>query len=237
MSITRVAGQTDQLAFTTSGTSIGMTFPQNVVAGNAIVCMGSGFNLNVGTYPNDGTVADTFGNTYAKDDSHFQVDELRVTIFSSTLATGGADTVTFSSAGDGTHRRCIAGMEYTFAGGATRDKVAHSNAASGTAVSSGATATTTAADELCFGAMADAFNGVPYTAGSGWTKRKESGSSSGQSMFEDKIVAATGTYTADATASNSVAWVALIATYKEVGGGATVAPMQPTSSMFMRSNI
>ena len=222
MTIARVAGQTDQIGVTTSGTSIGITFPQNVVAGNVIVLFGRGDNVSAGTYPDDMTVADNLGNTYVKDETHFTASEFRVTVFHSNIATGGACTATLTSAGDGAARRVIGGLEYTLAGGATLDKTAKTSGGPSTAPSSGATATTTAASELLFGAISDNFDGSPYTAGAGWTKRLDSGSAAGRGMMEDQIVSATGAYTANATSTGSVLWTAIIATYKEAAVAAPV---------------
>ena len=212
----RVAGQTDQIADASPVTSVGMTFPQNVVAGNIIICFGRGANAVAGTYPDDMTASDTVGSTYVKDKTDVVVNEIRLSVFSAVVAASGANTVTLSSAGDGAGGRTIGGMEYTFVGGRTLDKTASAQGTS-TAADSGNTATTTSASELLFGVIGDNFNGTPYTALGSWTKRAESGSGAGRCAFFDQIVSATGAYKCNATLTNSALWLAMIATYSEVG--------------------
>lgn len=223
MTIARVAGQTDQIAFTTSGTSIGMTLPQNVVSGNSVMCGTRSDNTAGGTIPDDHGVTDSVGSTYSKDRTEVMVDECRMSLLSAVMAASGANTVTLSAAGQAASRRMICGMEYDITGGRALDKVASAQAASGTAVDSGLTATTIAADELLFGVIGTGSLGVhPYTAGSGWALRAESGETEGRSGFQDQIVSATGTYKSDATLTATGRWVSLIATYSVLADAAAI---------------
>lgn len=225
MTIARVAGQTDQLAFTTSGTSIGMTFPQNVVQGNSIVCFGRSDNTAAGTLTDDATCSDDRSSTYSKDITDQFVDEFRHYIFSAVVGSNGSCTVTYSHSGDGSSRRVIGGMEYDITGGRIVDKTKAGQGTSN-AADSGNSDTITAALELLFGVInVGDPSAHPITAGSGWTERGED--STARSQFEDQIVSSTGQYKADASLSASIVWGALLVTYKshlpqgsvEGGGG------------------
>lgn len=212
MTIARVSGQTDQLAFTTSGTSIGMTFPQNVVSGNSIICGARSDNTAAGTLTDDATCTDNRSSTYSKDITQQFVDEHRAYLWSAVVGSSGSCTVTYSHSGDGAARRVICGMEYDITGGRIVDQT--KAATGGTSPSdSGLSAQTSAADELLFGfhSLGDP-SAHPITAGSGWTERGED--SGARTQFEDRIVSATGTYRADATLSGDFNWTALLATYK-----------------------
>ena len=212
MALARVSGQTPQAAGGTGITSIQVTLPQNVVAGNAIMA--------VGKHRNSGTVtfSDGLGNTWGNDvTSPVQTTDL-VTIGSAkNIATGGSCTITFSTTASA-NRMGLSAMEYSgFSGGAALDKTASSNAASGTSVDTTATATTTAADELLIGGCTDGL-GTTYTWTNSFTLVAENTATGRQSMA-DRIVAATGAYNATATLGSSTSWTAAIATYKAVGGG------------------
>jgi hypothetical protein len=210
----RVAGQTDQFAFTTSGTSIGMTFPQDVVVGNAIAVGASSANVGAGTLADDATLTDGLSNSYDKDLTQTLVDEYRDYIYTGkNLTTGGACTVTYSHAGQGANRRTVCGMEYTASGGLALDQV-NSGTGTGTAASSG-NITTTVADELLFAMFSGNGANPTWTAGTSWTIRGQDTNS--RSAFEERFVTGTGTYVGDATIDASMQWIALVASYYEAG--------------------
>jgi hypothetical protein len=217
--IARVSGQTPNGASNASATSINFPFAQNVASGNVVIVGVVAFATAPGTPPNDFTVSDNLGNTWVQDFTDFLVDEQRNAIWRTNITTGGAMTVTFSIA-SGARRLAVSGMEYTFAGGATFDKSSSGSAAQpgNTSADSGATPTTTAANELLFSYISDTFDGTPYT----WTNSFSTvfdGGSVGRSGSGDRIVSVTGAYNATATLAAANGWLALIGTYKEAGGG------------------
>lgn len=218
MAWTRKSGQTDLAVFNASTQNPSGTLLQSVVVGDAI-CVGLKYdNAASGTAADNHTVTDNLGNTYSKVVTAFIVDECRITLFLATVTTGGSCTITGHTASAASAMTLFA-MEYvppTSVGGS--DGTPTSNKATGTAISSG-NITTTVADDLLFAMAGDTFNGTPYTAGSSFTKRGESNSSNGRCAFFDRIVTATGTYGASATASNSVSWVCAIMAVKDSAGG------------------
>lgn len=217
MAIQRRAGQTAQWVLQASGTTAVATLPQSVVVGDVIAVFCKGSNIAAGTYPDDATVTDNLGNTYTPDVTNFTVDEHRVWVFSCKKVTvGGSCTITFSSAGDGTGARLIGAMEYEGFGsaGAALDKTA-SNKGTGTAASSGVTATRTVADELGFGGVGigDSFTQTP---GGSWSELGDNTASGERAQFGDQIFASTGTDAYLTTVSSSALWTAVVATYKSV---------------------
>lgn len=210
---TRKAGQTDQIAHNASGQSVAITFPQAVVVGDTIIAMTRYDNTVVGPAPDNMVVTDNLGNSWSKVGNAFFPDEFRVTVWQCNVTNGGSMTATMNTTSPATGIT-IAGMEYVGTGGGAFDQTAN-NTGTSTSANSGSTPTTTAADELLIGIVGDSFNGTPYTATGGWTKRAESNSSNGRCAFFDRIVSATGTYAMTATLSVSNAWCALICTFKE----------------------
>ena len=210
MAIARVSGQTPQAAGASPVTSIAVTLPQNVVAGNAIMAVGKHRNSTP-------TFSDNLGNSYAVDAALpvFSADNGVRIGSAKNLASGGACTLTFGSVTSG--RLGVSAMEYSgFTGGAAFDQTAQANGTS-TTPSSGATPTTTAADELLIGGGSDGSGQASYTWGSSFGLVAEN--SQGRHSMGDRVVAATGTYSATATFGTSTPWGMIIATYKEVGGG------------------
>jgi chitodextrinase len=93
----------------------------------------------------------------------------------------------------------------------------------GTALDSGSVTTTTAA-ELIVGAN-ELGNGTDQP-GAGFTQRVYTAAAH---ILEDKIVSATGSYSATATQISSAYWVMVVATFRAAGGGGdTQAPTVPT---------
>lgn len=216
MAIARVAGQTPTANGGTGIQAIAVTLPQNVVAGNAIMCVGK-YRKDAGTL----TFSDNLGNTYANDTTTPDTLEDGVVIGSAkNLTTGGACTITFTMT-DAANRIGIAAMEYSgFTGGAVFDQFNNSTGTS-TSADSGATPTTTAADELLIGGTSDGL-GTSVT----WTGSFSllAANTTGRISSGDRIVAATGAYNATATLGASATWRCVIATYKAAGGGGVTYP-------------
>jgi hypothetical protein len=222
MPIARVSGQTPQANGANTVQTIAITLPQNVVAGNFIGCIGGSQNSNAHIYSDN--LANSFANDVSRDRA---VDANHCSIGTAkNISTGGAATITLSQDGTPANARMgIAGMEWSgFSGGAALDKTFSNDSAGtpGTSIDTGATAATTANDELLLAGVKDSNNGVPYTWGSSFSLIAETGSAAGRTSSGDRIVTATGTYNGTATASNSIAWAAVIATYKAAAGGAAL---------------
>src|SRR5205807_2633403 len=97
---------------------------------------------------------------------------------------------------------------------------------SGTAPTSGSV-TTTAANELLFG-MGSSANARTWTAGTGYTLRQ---APAGKLETADRIVAATGSFSASASLSAADDWTAIIVTFKTWATGSSPSPAaQPTFS-------
>ena len=213
MAIARVSGQTPQANGAVPVTSIAVTLPQNVVADNAVMVVGK-YRADAGTF----TFDDNLGNTYANDTATpNDLDNGVVLGSAKNLSTGGACTITFTMT-DAAERMGISAMEYSgFTGGAVFDQTAQATGSS-TSPDSGATPTTTDADELLIGGCSDSGAGNSYTWTSSFTL--VAGSTAGRHSMADRIVAATGAYNATATLGTSAGWRMVIATYKAAGAAA-----------------
>lgn len=139
------------------------------------------------------SVVDTNLNTYTAAREQLQTtDGHKAHIWSAPNSGAGANTVTVTLSGVATLRWAIheySGLDTV----APVDQLASAEADGTTAPSSGATPTTTVADELLFG-TGTASGNPTWTAGASYTLREVP---SGKIATEDRIVAATGTYTAD----------------------------------------
>jgi len=208
--VAQASGQTKQGAASSSATSLQITFPQNVVSGNTVVC---GAKYRNGTP----SFSDSLGNTWATDINDPNNDMGTMIGSIKSITNAGSMTVTFGTTTSAT-KIGLSCMEYSgFTGGAALDQ-SNTSTGSGTAFSSGSV-TTTAANELLFCAVSDSFNGTPYSWTSSFTLLTEGASGTSRASFADRIVTSTGTYTATATMSSTANYRSTIATYKEVGGG------------------
>lgn len=131
---------------------------------------------------------------------------------------GAAQTVTATDSGGGVDSLIIV---EEWSGAATSSAADKSIGAtgSGTALSSGASATTTQANELVIGAGVVSGN-VVMTAGSGYTNLNKVNTTFTTLAFESKVVAATGAQTAAMTSGTTGSWACQVATFKEAGAAA-----------------
>ena len=204
MAIARV--QTAVVAASATATSVGVALGSNVASGNVIVASAKHRTTATG-------FTDTLSHSYSKDVDYIGNDaDNEVVIGMANLTSSGACTITFTQSGSS--RIGISLNEYTFSGGATFDKSSTATA-NNSSLDSGATATTTAADELLVG-IGSTSNSANFTWTNSFTMVGESTTSRHGSG--DRIVTATGAYNATATLSGSTLWAAAIATYKEAGG-------------------
>jgi hypothetical protein len=189
--------------------SVARAFPANNTAGNLLI---AGVASGYGGSPWD-SFSDTQGNTWAL--SHIAGGgDCVISVGYALNCRAGANTVTGQGAGM-TSGRSIAVAEYSLVKlTAALDRVTQNNGF-GTAISSGATATTTQADELLIGFVAGGnFSCGPFTAGSSFTGRTDVAGSTFDAAQMDRFVAALGSYTFTATGAGASNWVAAIATFK-----------------------
>jgi hypothetical protein len=151
------------------------------------------------------SVADSAGNSYSLAIGPTSGTALRQSIYYASNIVGGnnAVTVTFSQAAAYPDIRIL---EYR--GVSTRDATVGASGSSGTANSG--TATTTSANELIFGA--DMVATTTRAAGSGFRSRIIT--SMDGDIAEDRVVTATGSYSATAPLTSSGPWVMQLVTFK-----------------------
>lgn len=189
-------------------TQLDLAFLSNNAAGNLIIV-----SARIGVNGRTITVTDSKGNTYTQD--KFQTaSAVDLAIYSAKNIAAGANTVTCSISGAADSIR-LAIHEYSgLATASPLDQVA-SATATGTAADSGATPTTTVADELLFACCATG-SGRDLTAGASFTEREVvvQGAATERLLTEDRIVSATGAYNGLVTLGTSGLWCCAIATYK-----------------------
>ena len=159
--------------------------------------------------------------TYSKDVTRNQ-SNTHASIHRLENASSGSHSITVNGVSSGTWIVSCA-VEVSGLTSASLDKTAAAGSVSA-APSSGATATTTDANELLIGCMAIANNQASITVESlspAWVEQVEELSVASHIPGEGdtRIVSATGAYTATWAAATSGAWSAVIATYKESSGG------------------
>jgi hypothetical protein len=208
-----------------SNSSVAVAFPSTQTAGDLnVVAVGWG-----DTTSSVGSVTDSKGNTYTRAVGPTTTTGLSQSVYYAKNIAAGSNTVTvtFNQAAAYPDVRIL---EYSGLDPSTPLDVTAAAVGSGTSASSGS-ATTTAANELIFGAGSTA--GVAYTgAGTGFSARIINNFGN---IAEDKTVSSTGSNSA--TAPNSSGnWVMQMATFKGSGQGGgtgnpapTVGSISPTS--------
>ncbi len=207
----------------TASASVAVAYPAAQTAGNMNI-VAVGWNDTTSTV---NTVTDTRGNTYTLAIGPTSGTGLRQSIYYAKNIAVGSNTVTvtFSKAAAFVDVRVL---EYSGLDTVNPLDKTVAAAGSGTAANSGA-ATTTVANELIFGAGMTA--AVFTSAGSGFISRIIT--TPDADIAEDRIVSATGSYSATAT-NNTSNWVMQMATFKASGQGGgnpapTVTSIAPTS--------
>jgi hypothetical protein len=211
--------------------SVAVTPSANVTAGNRLVVQAVVWSSDNATAA---SVTDSAGNQYVELTHFTASDHTEMSVWTAPITAGGGTrptiTVTPStpSAGIGVVALEYAGLS-TAAGTTVVDQQAHATGTTGTksaSVASGATAASTAANELAIGFYGDSGFGDTLTAGSGWTQRVNIGQTTAQQehLVEDKLLTASGT-TANATVTTgpSTPWLMATIIFKapSAGGAAT----------------
>jgi uncharacterized delta-60 repeat protein len=214
-----------------------------VIAGHSIV-------VTFAMDDNSGSVtcSDTAGNTYTVDEDVTNAGEVRTVIISShnvsALSGGGTITVTHPSV----TARAMSVAEFSGLAATSTFDQKQSGTGNSASPSSGATPTTTVANELLIGAIgAEGPLGDSFTKGTLWDAALARDGTTGQGAAsnitinpEYWVVSATGNYTADGTIT-SRDWAAAIATYKAdpsiitagASGNQTASMAIPSSSQYV----
>lgn len=205
-------------------------FSSSVTAGNLIVVAVVGDN---GSTDNTTNVTDNkSGNSYQRADSTLNFGNgtnMNMDIWFGQVTNGGSSfalTIAFNSMVQ--NGRFVAQEFSGFSSTATLDKFAKANATS-TSPSSGATGTTSVADELIVGLIARAGNNSStISLGSGYSNLTNTATSAAAGM-ESMVVSSTGTQTATFSLSVSRAWLCAVLAFKDGSGG---GPPPDTTSFF-----
>lgn len=195
-------------------------FSSSVTAGNLIVVAVVGDN---GSVDNTTNVTDNkSGNSYQRADSTLNFGNgtnMNMDIWFGQVTNGGSSfalTIAFNSMVQ--NGRFVAQEFSGFSSTATLDKFAKANATS-TSPSSGATGTTSVADELIVGLIARAGNNSStISLGSGYSNLTNTATSAAAGM-ESMVVSSTGTQTATFSLSISRAWLCAVLAFKDGSGG------------------
>ena len=203
-------------AYVTNSGNTSAPTSQNPTVTSGVNPTSANFLITVLTMNSANTISsvptDTFSNTYQAGPTATNGNLKAFLYYAENITGGGANTVTWHLSASTTVT--VFYLEYSgIATSGSLDQVS-TGSGSGTSPSSGATPTTTQADELLFG-FANAGGAVTYTAGASFTLR-QTGTRAGT---EEQIVAATGAYTATFTIGTNT-WACGIATFKAAGAAA-----------------
>ena len=189
--------------------SVSVAFSTNNTAGNLIIAF-----VRMSTTSQTVTLADSAGNTYTQAVAQSQTsDGSQVRLFYAKNIVGAANTVTATFSASNNHPWLAI---YEYRGLSTTSPLDQTASAQNfsSAPSSGATGTTTGANELIFGGFGfpASYSGT-QAAGSGFTLAQNDTSTS-PAANESKLVTATGSYTATFSLGSSANWSAVVATFK-----------------------
>lgn len=183
----------------------------------------AGISYDSGTLNTITGITDSKGNTWLKA-IELDAAALLSLWYCAGITGGSGHTLTIAyNDGVGSAISCVL---QEFSGVATSSPLDKTISAQGTsaAPSSGATATTTQADELVIGLVGWAGATSTASLGSGYTNLAQVALADASTAMESKIVAATGAQTAAMTLGASRDWAAICATFKAAaGGGGSVA--------------
>ncbi len=199
--------------------SAAVAFPKATTAGNLILAF-----VRMSTTSQTVKLTDSRGNTYTDAVSQQQTtDGSQIHLLYAKNIKAGSDTVTATFSGTNSHP-WMAVYEYSGVNPSSPlDQVAHAQGSSASP-SSGATATTSTANELVFsGVGLPTSSKVTVTAGSGYQLEQQTTSGT-RAANEEFVSSVTGSYSGVFTLSGSTNWSAIVATF---AAGVT-APSQPS---------
>lgn len=160
------------------------------------------------------TFTDNKGNTWSRVKSNAVAATFDLEIWVAYNITGGAGHIVTATDNGGGVDSLIIVEEWS--GAATVSALDQTTGATGssTALNSGASSSTTQADEVVIGAGVVSGN-VTMTAGAGYSNLTKVNTTFSTLAFESKIVSATGAQTATITAGTSGSWICQVATFKQ----------------------
>lgn len=163
-------------------------------------------------------ITDTRGNTWVADMTVTTGGgERTLARWRAANPTAGPNTITIAVSGTLDTQRVWVGEYSGVATASPLDRTASATGSS-TTPSSGATATTTQANELVLGAFVTVFAGYVFTGpGGAWTDRSEVADE--RLNVIEQIATSTDTFTATGTYATSADWVATVITYRDAATG------------------
>src|SRR5438552_15036733 len=217
---------------TVAGTSISVT-----LAGGVSVAVGHTLIVTFVMDPSAGAVscADSKGNSYTVDadvTNGSGTSGVRTVVCSATVATALGTNNTITVTHPLATSKALSVNEFSGVRAAALDQTAGATGNS-TTPASGATALTAQPNELLIGAIGvETKKTESFTAGAGYSALTSSSSGPALGNATDnvtidpeyRIVAATGSYTADGTLGRQRLWAAAIATYRSTCGDGTLDP-------------
>lgn len=209
--------------FGRSGTSVAVQFKGNVTSRNVLIVAVSAYAKQTLSAPTDSQ-----GNAYTLAATATNPNNSVASIYATTAASTGANTVTCHIGGSGNIHCHI----YEVTGVTTTVDASGTRLLTGSALSVSTTAATTFASDYVLSYFAADNSQPTFTAGAGYADAETTNSPSNDTAFsEDSILAVTGVPTATATASGSDAYTELVVAFK----GAIPRPtliLAPTSLSF-----
>lgn len=178
--------------------------------------------VTVGANDSVTAVTDNKGNSYSIAGARSVNGDGSEIWYSVPTSVGAGHTISVNMASSAFTTACAAAYN-GFSGTVSLDQAAGSTGTS-TSLSSG-NVTTTVADELLIGSGTHVNTSGAFTAGASFTIRAQYSNSGDNATgyIEDRVVSATGTYSAGATVAGNSDWAARIATFKGSGGGGAAA--------------
>lgn len=195
-------------------------FGTNVAVGDLIVvlCGGDGGVTGLAT-----GVTDNLGNTYTRVpgfDIANGAGTLNLDCFYAVVTVAGACTITCAFDDLNENGVFVAQHFNGFVGTATLDQIKRQENASSTTCTSGASPSTTVANEVVIGLGIHASTVSAFSLGSGYTNLTQASVAARQAAMESKIVSSTGAQTATFTIAAARVNIGGLVTFYDAGGGA-----------------
>jgi hypothetical protein len=215
----------------TGGTQA-VTLPANLGPGNRLV-------VEVGTWSGTGAttsaVTDSAGDTFTEVAHWKAADSTELSVWTAPITAGAGQAPVITARASGTADVGVVAMEYgglsNVADASVVDVAATNSGTTSGAVTvqSGATAATTAGNELAIGFYGDSGFNHPLTGGSGWTVRGNVSPNGNMDLLtEDQVVAAGAKPNAAVGAGASTTWLLGTLVFKPGTAGPPTAPAAPS---------
>ena len=217
-----------------SATSLGVTFPSNITTGNRVVVQTVVWNASGATVSG---VTDSAGNQYVELLHSTAPDNTEMTIWTAPITAGGGTRPTITVKATSSAAVGAVALEYsglsTVGNATAADVMSNASGLTGTGsttVSSGATAATTAGNELAVGFYGDSGFGDTVTSATGYTQRVNTSptSTAMDQMVEDQVVGAGAKPNASAGTGAKTPWLMDTVVFKAAPSGPPQAPSAPT---------